>query len=507
MTDSQNLLEAYRVSASEHGARTALQHGARQLSYSELLDAALVFGERLRAEGLDPRGLAVLLLENSLEYVIALLGIWAAGGTAVPLSPETTAGNLGKILSACKVQVLIGRGRVVEQLGAATALPKAIALPGNFDESREWFHGPSSMEGVDSNRTDLAMVLFTSGTTGIPKGVVLTHGNLLANCGSIVKYLELTSEDSIVNVLPFFHSFGNSVLLTHLAVGGKVAIENRFAFPAQVVQVMQTLRPTGFAGVPATYYILTKKTNFLQQDWSFLRYICQAGGGMRMETIRQLRQIMPNTAIYIMYGQTEASARLSYVPPELLEKKIGSIGKGIPDVELRVVNEMGQPVQGDEVGEIIASGPNIMAGYFNDPVGTAETLRDGWLHTGDMARVDEEGFIFVVSRKSDFIKSASYRISPGEIEEVIAAAAPEIEDLAVIGVPDELLGEAVAVCICCPLELFDQERIRSLCRERLPLYKVPKHVIHEAEIPRTKSGKKMYNVLREKYRDLVSTAS
>jgi acyl-CoA synthetase (AMP-forming)/AMP-acid ligase II len=305
-------------------------------------------------------------------------------------------------------------------------------------------------------------------------------------------------------VLPFFHSFGNSVLLTHLAVGGKIIIENRFAFPGQVVQAMRSLRPTGFSGVPTTFYILSHKTDFFQQDWSFLRYISQAGGGMRQETVAQLRRSLPKTAIYIMYGQTEASARLSYVPPDMLERKIGSIGIAIPGCELRVVNAAGQSVRGDEVGEIIARGPNIMQGYLNDPDGSAAVLRDGWLSTGDMARVDEDGFLYIAGRKGDFIKSAGYRIGPAEIEEVIAAGAPDIEDVAVFGVPDEVLGEAVAACVCCPREKFDAVSIRNICMARMPLWKVPKYVIQTTGIPRTASGKKQYFALREKYRDLAS---
>jgi long-chain acyl-CoA synthetase len=349
------------------------------------------------------------------------------------------------------------------------------------------------------------MLLYTSGTTGQPKGVMLTHANLLANTASIVEYLGLTANDSTVAVLPFFHSFGNSVLLTHLAVGGSVYIENRFTYPSKVVETLQQVRPTGFSGVPATFYILLHRTPFLQRDWSFLRYISQAGGGMRVETIHRLRQAMPATRIYIMYGQTEASARLSYLAPELLEGHTGSIGKAIPGVEIRVVDANGKETATGEVGELTARGANVMAGYWNDPAATAEAIRDGWLYTGDMARRDADGFLYIVSRKSDFIKSASYRISPVEIEEVIASLGG-IEDVAAIGVPDSLLGEAIAACVVCPDGRFDAEAIRSQCLAQLPMFKVPRYILHVPEIPRTPSGKKKYYVLREEYRELEGSS-
>ena len=498
----RNILDLCRATAAGHGGDVALQHGAYQLSYAELLAAAEAFGGELRSRGLGRGDFAVALLENSIEYAIALLGIWATGAVAVPLNPETTGIALRGVLDDCGARMLVRRRRILDRLGDKGALPATIALAANFEENRDLYRAATETPSVNADPTDPALLLYTSGTTGHPKGVVLTHGNLLANTGSIVECLGLTSNDSIVTVLPFFHSFGNSVLLTHLAVGGKVIIENRFAFPNQVVQTMQAVRPTGFSGVPTTYYILIHKSTFMQQDWSFLRYVSQAGGGMRVETVRQLRQGMPNTDIYIMYGQTEASARLTYLPPDMLEKKLGSIGIAIPGVEIQVVDANGRSVRGDEVGEIVARGPNIMAGYLNDPDGTAEALRDGWLRTGDMARVDADGFLYIVSRKADFIKSASYRISPAEIEEVIAAADPNIEDVAVIGVPDELLGEAVTACVCCPAEKFDAASIRDACMAKLPLHKVPKYVVHETAVPRTASGKKKYVELREKYRNL-----
>jgi nickel-dependent lactate racemase/non-ribosomal peptide synthetase component E (peptide arylation enzyme) len=345
----------------------------------------------------------------------------------------------------------------------------------------------------------LALILYTSGTTGQPKGVMLSHANLLANTQSIISYLEMSMDDSIVNVLPLSHSFGNSILLTHLAVGARVILENGFMYPGKVVQTLQSERPTGFSGVPSTYYILLSKTDFASRDWSFLRYISQAGGGMRTETVIRLKSILPKTKIFIMYGQTEASARLTYLPPELLMRKLGSIGIAIPGVEVRVVNEQGEEVSGEDLGEIVARGPNIMQGYLNRD--SDQTVLDGWLHTGDMARRDQDGFLYIAARKSDFLKVGSYRVSPGEIEEVIAELAG-IEDIACVATEDELLGEAVVACVSCPPQHFDAELVRKHCLSRLPSYKVPKYVVFEPEIPKTASGKKKYGVLRDKYKHL-----
>lgn len=489
--------------AAQYGERVAGQHGARRITYAELFAGAERFGARLRSQGVHRGDFAVLMMENSLDYMVALFGVFAAGAVAVPIGADTPASELDTILGDCGPRVLITRERILARLEKKLEGPQVVIVASPMETDGVPIGGTGAEEpGLEASAP--AMVLYTSGTTGRPKGVVLTHGNLAANTGSIVEYLGLTCEDSIVNVLPFSHSFGNSVLLTHLAVGGKLIIENRFAFPSQVVQEMQSQRPTGFSGVPTTFYILIHKTNFLQQDWSFLRYISQAGGGMRQETVAQLRRSLPKTSIYIMYGQTEGSARLSFVPPEMLERKLGSVGVAIPGCELRVVDAAGQPVQGDEVGEIVARGANIMQGYLHDPEGSAAALRGGWLHTGDMARVDRDGYLYITGRKSDFIKSAGYRIGPAEVEEVIAAGAPEVEDVAVFGVPDEVLGEAVAACICCPGEKFDASRIRNICLASLPLWKAPKYVIHTIEIPRTASGKKQYFILRERFQSLAS---
>lgn len=481
--------------------RCALRHLDIALTYEELRHLTLQMAGRLQAAGVQPGDRVALLVENSPEYVFSFFAVLALGAAVIPLNPENTAHSVQAVLANCGARGCVLRERTRDRIDPGGTLPVLALLENRFDTNRDALAGWAAPAPAAPGPGALAALLYTSGTTGQPKGVMLTHANLLANTASIVEYLALTQDDSTVTVLPFFHSFGNSILLTHLAAGACVHIENRFTYPAKVVETLQQARPTGFSGVPATFYILLHRTNFLHCDWSFLRYISQAGGGMRVETIQRLRQAMPQTAIFIMYGQTEASARLSYLDPAELETRIGSIGKAIPGVEIRIVDAEGRETAPGEVGELTARGANIMAGYWNDPAATAEAVRDGWLYTGDMARRDDDGFLSIVSRKSDFIKSASYRVSPGEVESVIAEMGG-IEDVAAIGVPDSLLGEAIAACVVCPADRFDAEAIRRHCQAELPLFKVPRYILHVAEIPRTASGKKKYYVLRAQYQDL-----
>jgi acyl-CoA synthetase (AMP-forming)/AMP-acid ligase II len=501
LTRYSDLTDLCATGTRMHGETYAIKHQDKVLTYDEMNTRRLAFAGHLIRKGVVPGDRVLLVIENSLEYVIAYFGVLTAGATLVPVNPDTTGSLVRSLVVDCHARLVISRSQIFQRLGLEDMPTATLRLHASFARNCEDYFTPfdRSMSCPVLSASSLALILYTSGTTGQPKGVMLSHSNLLANAESIISYLEMSAADSIVNVLPFSHSFGNSVLLTHLAVGARVVIENRFMYPVKVVETLQAERPTGLSGVPSTFYILLNKTSFASLDWTFLRYVSQAGGGMRVETVQRLRSILPNTKIFIMYGQTEASARLAYLPPDQLAQKIGSIGIGIPGVELRVVNEQGDEVTGDEIGEIVARGPNIMQGYLNQD--SDQALRSGWLHTGDMARRDQDGFIYVVARKSDFLKVSSYRISPGEIEEVIGEL-PGVEDVACVGTEDELLGEAVVACVCCPPQLFDAGLIRGHCLRKLPSYKVPKYVIHEPDIPRTASGKKKYGVLREKYRNL-----
>jgi acyl-CoA synthetase (AMP-forming)/AMP-acid ligase II len=318
----------------------------------------------------------------------------------------------------------------------------------------------------------------------------------MSNTRSIVEYLELTSSDRVLAVLPFFYVYGKSLLNTHIAVGGSVIIENRFLFPQLAVDALERDGATGFAGVPSTFAILLEKTNFAKRGFPALRYVTQAGGAMAPALIRRLIDALPGKRVFVMYGATEAAARLSYVPPEALAGKIGSVGRAIPNVELRLLKEDGAPAATGEVGEIVARGSNVMEGYWNDPEETAQVLdRDGY-HTGDLAVADADGFLRIVGRKREMIKSGAHRIAPKEIEETILEHASVLE-AAVIGVPDAVLGESIRAFIVAREGLaIDPDGIAAFCRERLASYKVPQRFELRDALPKNAAGKIMKDRLR-----------
>ena len=291
---------------------------------------------------------------------------------------------------------------------------------------------------------DLAAIVFTSGSTGQPKGVMISHRNIACNTADIVAYLGLVPSDRVLCVLPMSYCFGASLLHTHLSVGGSVVLASSFMFPERVLDELESTGCTGIAGVPSTYQILLRKTNFARERFPALRWLQQAGGRLPGPFLREVAPGLPGRwRLFVMYGQTEATARLSYLPPERLDDKFGSIGRGLPSTRLEVISPTGEPVTpgSDQVGEIVASGGNIARGYFRDPEETVRYFRDGKLYTGDMARVDADGFIYIMGRAREFIKCMGNRVGAKEIEEIIAEH-PGVIEAAVIGVPHELLGEA-----------------------------------------------------------------
>ena len=491
-----------RRSSEKRPENPAIVHGRKRASYGEILADSELLAGALHEMGLRRGDRVVIALENSAEYMVSYFGILRAGCAAVPINISTSSQMFLKIVADCAPKAVITRHAFFKKNGSsarAAAVRFIIAAgPGKSDLKSNgkavtleqcYEASPGSPSVNFRSESDLAMIIYTSGTTGEPKGVMLSHRNLASNTGSIISYLGLTGDDSVMVVLPFYYSYGNSLLLTHTAQGGKLVLENSFMYPNVVLENMAREKVTGFAGVPSTFAILCHRSNFKNAGLPALRYITQAGGPMSHEMAYEIIKTMPQARLYIMYGQTEASARLSYLAPEDLQRKYGSVGKAIPGVTLDVLNEAGEKVAPGETGEIVATGDNIMTGYWANPEETSKTVRGNRLYTGDMATVDDEGYIYIISRKTELIKSGGHRIAPREIEEVLLKD-PRVFEAAVVGKKDTIAGESVCAFVVLKdgCECGKNDLLR-LCSEHLPGFKVPREIRFIKTLPKTESMK------------------
>ncbi len=519
-----NLHRMFDRTAEARPSAEFIVHRGRRCSYGEIRSKADCLAAFLADGIVTPGDRVGVLLENSPEYVVSYFAILKAGGVVVPMNASVPPRGLRILLGDSAPKAVIVKATDVDKvldispdvpslrhvLSLATKTGAADAghartrakPPGNVRviDAGELMSSAGERRvpyaGVDSGIDSLAMIIYTSGTTGAPKGVMLTHRNLCANARSIVQYLRLTADDRVMVVLPFFYSYGNSLLTTHAMAGGTLVLENTMMYPNVVLDMMGSERVTGFSGVPSTYAILLNKTNLRTRCFPALRYVTQAGGAMSPRHARELKEILPNVDVFIMYGQTEASARLSYLEPGAVLRKAGSIGKAIPGVTLTLVGEGGRIVGPGETGEIVAKGENIMLGYWEKRDETEMVLREDGLHTGDFARSDEEGFLYIVGRRTDMIKSGAHRISAKEIEEILLEI-PQVGEAAVIGVEDEILGEAIkAYVVRKDGETISAQDVLSYCRHNLPAFKIPRFVEFLSEIPKTDSGKSRKHAIR-----------
>jgi len=379
-------------------------------TYQDLKSSTEHISNKLLEYNVQPGDRVGLLSANSLFWIASYLAIMKIGAVVVPFATVLMPDELNKMEQFVRCKALCLQKKYHSKYANSLRNDLFLVLDNTLLDIKVTHHKPkASFPLLDIEQE--AALMFTSGTTSRPKAVRITHQNIQANTDSIIDYLDLTSEDRIMVVLPFFYCFGTSLLHTHLRVGGSLVVSNRFAFPEITLDLVQEYNCTGFAGVPSTYHTLLKNTTFPKRKFRTLNKIQQAGGKLQDVLIDELLGAIPDAQIYIMYGQTEATARLSYLPPNMIRKKIGSIGKGIPGVELCVLDTDGKKIKPNEEGEIIARGDNISKGYLNDPEATARKFRDGVLYTGDIATVDEDGFIYIMDRERDFIKSYGYRVS------------------------------------------------------------------------------------------------
>ncbi|WP_417473652.1 class I adenylate-forming enzyme family protein [Luteimonas mephitis] len=463
--------------------------------YATLAEAARRFAGALRAHGLGAGERVAIALPQGVEATAACYGSWLSGCVAVPLNPQAPARELAAALDHAGVSALVHEAGAAAAIPAAAAMataPLRIAIGADADAGSQAWRAlleSSPLHADVAPRSALAAIFYTSGTTGRPKGVALGHDNFASNVDAVVRYLGLNAQDLTVSVLPFQYSYGASVLHTHLAVGACLAVQPNAVFPQTVLAAIARERATGLSGVASTYALLLPHLAEGGHDLSSLRYLTHAGGPLTPALLARLRAALPGVRVFTMYGQTEATARLAWLPPERLDEKPGSVGQAISEVCLQVRDAAGTTLPAGVEGEVWASGPGVMAGYWNDPLATAAVLRDGWLRTGDVGHLDEDGFLFLAGRRADIIKTGAHRVHPQEVEQVLREF-PGVADAAVVGVDDAVLGQVVkAFVVCAPGVLPSVPALREHCRAQMAAHKVPRHVAFVEALPRTSSGK------------------
>lgn len=471
----------------------AIVDGERRIGYGAFAEQAQRFAGLLATLAVAPGERISIVLPNGIEAALACYGSWLAGCIAVPLNAQARGRELAAWLGHATPRVVVHEADNTE-VGAALAgiapAPIRIATgPARPPQGTLAWQRVGEAAPVVLSADRVAAILYTSGTTGRPKGVTLTHANFAANVEAIVAYLALGADDSTVSALPFYYSYGASVLHTHLAVGGRMVLESNMVFPQLVVEAIERERVTGFSGVPSTFSLLLDRVPLVQHDLSSLRYLTQAGGAMPAATVRRLRDAIPQARLFVMYGQTEATARLAWLPPERLDDKPGSAGKAIAGVRIEVRGEAGHALPAGMPGEVWVRGGNVMAGYWRDPAATALVLHDGWLRTGDMGHLDTEGYLYLDGRRSDMIKTGAHRVHPLEIEEVLCELGG-VREAAAVGIPDPTLGQVIkAFLVVADAHALDADAVRAHCRAYLAPHKVPRRVEFVPSLPRTASGK------------------
>jgi long-chain acyl-CoA synthetase len=486
---SSNLARLVTESAERHAERPALKLDDAVLTYAQLDGATARVAGLLAEKGLQPGDRVGIMLPNVPYFGVIYYGVLRAGGVVVPMNVLLKGREVAFYLDDPGAKLLFAWHGFEEAAreGAEEAGAELVTVkPGDFEAL---LGGAEPAEGLtDCDGSDTAVILYTSGTTGTPKGAELTHDSLYTNCDVSVRTLfDATERDVILGALPLFHSFGQTCALNAaMRVGALLTMIPRFE-PGKALEIIERDKVTMFEGVPTMYHALLNHPEREKFDVSCLRLCVSGGAALPVEVMRAFEEAF-GVKILEGYGLSETSPVASFNHPHA-ERKPGSIGTPIEGVEMKVVGSDGSDVAQGEVGEIAIRGHNVMKGYWRRPDATDDVMREGWFHTGDMAQMDEDGYFFIVDRKKDMIIRGGYNVYPREIEEVLYEH-PAVSEAAVIGVPDESMGEEVAAAIVLRRDKqATADDIRAFVKERVAAYKYPRRIWFCDELPKTATGK------------------
>lgn len=500
-----NLSKSLRAAAASNPEKYAYYFMDEPTTYGELDAAATKFASGLAKAGLKKGDHIGLLLGNSPHFIISLYGIMRLGATAIPINPTYTSDEIAFILKNGDVKAVIALDAMVPYIEKMKAFLPSVEhyiiceTGAELNAELATFTGVLQSGGIDYQEAevetdDVAVILYTSGTTGKPKGAMLTHGNLYSNARDIRDYLKMNSEDRVITTLPMFHVFSLTVVLNAPLISGSTMIIVPKFSPKEIFRLVEKYKVTIFAGVPTMYNFLYQYPEADPEDFTSLKLCISGGASMPVALLKNFEQKF-NVIVSEGYGLSEASPVTCFNPLDR-PRKPGSIGTSIMNIENKVVDELGREVPVGEVGELIVRGPNVMKGYYKMPQDTAAAIREGWLYTGDLATMDEEGYFYIVDRKKDLVIVGGYNVYPREVEEVLYDH-PEIVEAAVIGVPDPNLGEAVKAFVVLRNGILDKEELMDYLAKKLASYKLPSTIEFLEELPKNTTGKILRRALKD----------
>jgi long-chain acyl-CoA synthetase len=483
-----NLASILTSSASDEPDRTAVKLDDAELTYQQLDGATAHIAGLLREKGVEPGDRVGIMLPNVPYFPVCYYGVLRAGATVVPMNVLLKRREVEFYLSDPGAKLLFAwddfHGDA--EAGAEDAGAECIVVvPGEFEELVG--KADAHADVAETADDDTAVILYTSGTTGTPKGAELTHANLKRNCEISGELFDLGADAMVLGALPLFHSFGQTCSLNAtVAAGGTLTLIPRFD-PAKALEIIQRDRVNVFQGVPTMYNAMLHCDARENYDTSTLKFCASGGSAMPVELLRGFEEAF-ECKVLEGYGLSESSPVASFNHPDR-DQKPGSIGTPVEGVEMKVVDEDGNELPQGEVGEIVIRGHNVMKGYWNKQDATDEVMRDGWFHTGDMAKVDEDGYFFIVDRKKDLIIRGGYNVYPREIEEVLYEH-PAVREAAVVGVPDDSLGEEVGAAVALKDgEEVSADDLRSFVKEHVAAYKYPRKIWFVDDLPKGPTGK------------------
>lgn len=495
-----NLYSNLMNMASKDPEKEAYSFADKSTTYKQLNSLVEKFSQGLSQQGIKKGDHVALLLGNTPDFVIAYYGVLRLGGTVVPINPTFTPREIQYILLNSKAKGIVAVSTlqpILQEIAKETPYLDTIvyteALENELSIHSFLENAVSPVSSATITEEDIAVVLYTSGTTGVPKGVMLTHKNLHSNAESCIQFLELTKDDRIVTVLPLFHVFCMTICMNASILAGATMIMIPSFSPVELIEKMNKNKATIFAGVPTMYNFLLQVATTGEKLQS-LRLCVSGGASLPLAVLDKFKQL---TGLEIKegYGLSEASPATAFNPLRG-KSKPGSIGVNIPFVENKIVDDNGAEVKVGEIGELIVRGPNVMKGYLGMPEETAQAIKNGWLYTGDLAKMDSDGYIYIVDRKKDLIIVGGYNVYPREIEELLYAH-PDIVEAAVIGVPDEHYGEAIKAFVVTKNNDLNSEEVKNYLEDKLVKYKQPKIIEFIAQLPKNATGKIVKKELRE----------